>query len=196
MVRYAVAACLLVLLGLYLKPWRWLGGKDEVARKDRQPLPGMLAQELLARIDRLAIADGPFAGGFRLQENDGRLNWYFCNLGLMTECKAQPAAVATYLNLYLKHVDPATGTIADVKDIATGTLQPPDSDDSYAATFLSLASRQRPGNQRPNGMVARHFRPNSRNIARKVLLDAQQPSGLVRGISPTRSRQGSVLPDG
>ena len=135
------------------------------------------AQDFIGRIAKLRLTVGPYAGGFRLQENDARLNWYFANLGLLAACDERPDLVQPYLDLYLSKVDGRTGTIRDVADLETGALQRSDSDDSYAATFLSLATKYRgsPGGRRWWG----RNRVKLKEIARLVLLDFQKPSGLV-----------------
>jgi Cro/C1-type HTH DNA-binding domain len=178
LLRWAVAACVLIAATVYLKPWRWLGQQQQIVTKEPpQPVPGLPTAQLLAKIDSLRISDGPFAGGFRLQENDGRLNWYFCNLGLLPLCDKEPATVVAYLNLYLKNTDPARGTIEDVREIASGVRQPPDSDDSYAATFLTLASRYYQATD--DQVWWEGHAPRLKQIAKQVLLAAQKPSGLV-----------------
>ena len=142
------------------------------------PSPRILsAQDFVGRIVELRLTEGPYAGGFRQQANDARLNWYFANLGLLAVCEGRPDLVEPYLDLYLSKVDGRTGTIRDVADLGTGALQRSDSDDSYAATFLSLAARYRasPGGERWWG----RNRAKLKEIARLVLLDHQKPSGLV-----------------
>ena len=142
------------------------------------PAPRIVSdQDFVGRIVKLRLTEGPYAGGFRQQANDARLNWYFANLGLLAICDERPDLVEPYLNLYLSKVDGRTGTIQDVADLGTGALQRSDSDDSYAATFLSLTARHRasPGGER--WWVQN--RAKLKEIARRVLLDFQKPSGLV-----------------
>jgi hypothetical protein len=77
----------------------------------------------------------------------------------------------------LNHVDPKTGTIQDF-NLATSQGSQADSDDSYAATFLSLAVRYR---QIANNRAwwARNV-TTMKTLARQVLLQSQKKSGLVR----------------
>ena len=123
----------------------WLAGP--AARATSSPP----AIDAAAEIKALRIPSGPFAGGYELAPNGG-LNWYFANLGLVSVLPAMGVAdlqahVLPYLNLYLSQVDPATSTIADI-ELPYGRANPSvykkvlaDSDDAYASTFLSLASR-------------------------------------------------------
>lgn len=106
---------------------------------------------VVAEIKALRIPSGPYAGGYELAPN-GILNWYFANLGLLPLVPLLGADdlktfILPYLNLYLANTDRATSTIADI-DFPYGRANTSvvkkvlsDSDDSYAATFLSLASR-------------------------------------------------------
>src|SRR5947209_5929228 len=64
-------------------------------------------------------------------------------IGRLAVCGERPDLVQPYLDLYLSRVDARTGTIRDVADLGTGALRRSDSDDSYAATFLSLATKYR-----------------------------------------------------
>ncbi len=155
--------------------------------------PNLGAQDYVGRIVKLRLTEGPFAGGFRQQANDARLNWYFANLGLLAVCEGRPDLVEPYLNLYLSKVDARTGTIRDVADLGTGALQRSDSDDSYAATFLSLATKHRasPGGGRWWG----RNRVRLKEIARLVLLDFQKPSGLVPSFANPDPRTVSYLMD-
>ncbi len=151
------------------------------------------AQDYVGRIVKLRLTEGPYAGGFRQQANDARLNWYFANLGLLALCEERPDLVQPYLDLYLSKVDGRTGTIRDVADLGTGALQRSDSDDSYAATILSLATKYRasPGGGR---WWARN-RVRLKEIARLVLLDFQKPSGLVPSFANADPRTVAYLMD-
>ena len=104
--------------------------------------------DVLAAVKALRIPSGPWAGGFAIAPA-GRLNWYFTNLGLLPVVQLLNAAdrellIRPYLDLYLRNVR-VDGTIEDV-DFVSGlstsgayAMVPSDSDDSYAATLLSLA---------------------------------------------------------
>lgn len=103
---------------------------------------------VVATVKALRIPSGPWAGGYVIAPA-GRLNWYFTNLGLLPVVQLLNAAdrelyIRSYLDLYLKTVR-ADGTIEDV-DFTSGmstsgayAMVPSDSDDSYAATLLTLA---------------------------------------------------------
>ena len=75
--------------------------------------------DAVAEIKALRILSGPYAGGYELAPN-GRLNWYFANLGLlplvpMLSAPDLETYVLPYLNLYLVSTDPATSTISDIE---------------------------------------------------------------------------------
>ena len=55
--------------------------------------PDVGAQDYVGRIVKLRLTEGPYAGGFRQQANDARLNWYFANLGLLAVCEERPDLV-------------------------------------------------------------------------------------------------------
>lgn len=111
------------------------------------PISGI---DALKEIKALRIPTGPYAGAFEIAPN-GRLNWYFAHLGLLPIVQfLNPADLETYirgsLDAYLRNLNP-NGSIDDVDfplgraNTASFTKVLSDSDDSYAATFLSLAAR-------------------------------------------------------
>jgi hypothetical protein len=114
------------------------------------PMPSVSGINVIAEIKALRIPTGPYAGAFELAPN-GRLNWYFTALGLLPIVQFLNAAdlelhIRSYLDVYLRNLT-TTSTIDDV-DFPFGrantnsfTKVLSDSDDSYAATFLSLAVR-------------------------------------------------------
>jgi hypothetical protein len=87
-----------------------------------------------------SILTGKYKGGF-LVAPAGALNWYFANIGLQPFVTAMRNEVATYIDLYLANLTTDL-KIQDVTFSASGvpTLRASDSDDSYAATFLSLVA--------------------------------------------------------
>jgi hypothetical protein len=96
----------------------------------------------------LRINTGPLARGY-LVAPYGRLNWYFTNLGLIPLVQYLSAAdldtfIRQYMDLYLSRVQ-SDYVIEDVNfndaSLQNITLVPSDSDNSYAATFVSLAAR-------------------------------------------------------
>jgi hypothetical protein len=106
--------------------------------------------DAVAQIRSLRIPSGPYAGGYEIAPN-GRLNWYFTNLGLLPIVQSLGISdldtyIRTYLDLYLQKLE-ADATIQDVNfpqgrantEMFVKVLS--DSDDSYAATFLSLVAR-------------------------------------------------------
>lgn len=104
--------------------------------------------DVVAAVKALRIPSGPWAGGYEIAPA-GRLNWYFTNLGLLPIVQLLSAAdrelcIRPYLDLYLRTLRD-DGTIEDVNFISGQStsgayaMVPSDSDDSYAATLLSLA---------------------------------------------------------
>ena len=98
---------------------------------------------VIALLMPFRIDAGPYAGAFRLAPG-GAVNWYFATTSLLRLRRLPLVETRAYLNAYLAHVDPEGG-IADVLPMQTGIYAPiaPDSEDAYAATILSLASRYR-----------------------------------------------------
>jgi len=98
---------------------------------------------VIALLAPFRIDAGPYAGAFRLAPG-GAVNWYFATTSLLRLRRLPLPETRAYLNAYLAHVDPQGG-IADVLPMQTGIYAPiaPDSEDAYAATFLSLAARYR-----------------------------------------------------
>ena len=106
------------------------------------------AIDAIASIKSLRISTGPLARGYLIAPN-GRLNWYFTNLGLIPIVQYLNAAdldlfIRQYMDLYLSRVE-SNYTIQDVTfndaSLQNITLVPSDSDNSYAATLMSLAVR-------------------------------------------------------
>ena len=104
--------------------------------------------DAIARIKALRITTGPLSRGYLIAPN-GRLNWYFTNLGLVPLVQYLNASdldtcIRQYLDLYLSRVQ-SDGTIFDVNfndaSLQNITLVPSDSDNSYAATLASLTAR-------------------------------------------------------
>ncbi len=93
----------------------------------------------LRLLSDLAITDGPYQGAFRATPN-GPINWYFANLGLAFVTSELPILVRDYLDAYLRSIDPIRIDIADVgTDLKTPIMA--DSNDAYAGTFLTLATK-------------------------------------------------------
>jgi hypothetical protein len=104
--------------------------------------------DAVAKIKALRISTGPLARGYLIAPN-GRLNWYFNNLGLIPIVQYLNAAdldtfIRQYMDLYLSRLQ-TDYTVQDVNfndaSLQNITLVPSDSDNSYAATMVSLAAR-------------------------------------------------------
>lgn len=104
----------------------------------------------VAEIKALRIPTGPYAGAYEIAPN-GLANWYFTNLGLISIVQYLDGPdldkyIRTYLDLYISKLEPDV-SIKDVRfpfgraNTSSFTLVMSDSDDSYAATTLTLATR-------------------------------------------------------
>lgn len=123
-----------------------LASTAELAHARRKSTPQVL--QVTSLIKALRITTGPLSNGYLIAPN-GRLNWYFTNLGLIAIVQFLNASeldllVRRYLDLYIAWLEP-NATIQDVSfndaSLETFTRVPSDSDNSYASTFISLAVR-------------------------------------------------------
>lgn len=164
------------------------------------PAPASInAIDVLAQIKNLQIPTGPFAGGYEIAPN-GRLNWYFTNLGLFPVVQLMTAAeretyIRTYLDLYLRNLK-ADATIMDV-DFPQGrantelfVLVGSDSDDSYAATFLSLVVRYLRYSQ--NWSWWGINKAKLKTLAYRNLAVMAKPTGLTSVFQPPRNQGNSI----
>jgi len=140
-------------------------------------------------LNELAVTSGPFAGSWRSAPN-GPISWYFANIGLAFFVADIPDQVRNYLDLYLKSLDPQAA-IADVAaDLSTRVT--PDSNDAYAATFLSLALayvRSTGDSTWWNANLG-----SLKKIAYFNLLTQVKPNGLVRAFqSPNANATGYLM---
>lgn len=104
----------------------------------------------VAEIKALRIPTGPYTGAYEIAPN-GLSNWYFTNLGLISIVQYLDGPdldkyIRSYLDLYISKLEPNM-SIMDVQfpfgraNTSSFTLVLADSDDSYAATTLTLAMR-------------------------------------------------------
>lgn len=163
------------------------------------PAPVTTGIDAVGAIKALRIMSGPYAGGYELAPN-GRLNWYFSALGLMPVVQFLSAAdldfyVREYLDLYLRCLN-ANLSIDDI-DFPVGRADSTyfvkvlsDSDDSYAATFLSLAARY----LRASGNRAWWDANKSRlkDLAYRNLALALKPNGLTSVFQAPRNATNSI----
>ncbi|WP_296905721.1 hypothetical protein [Polaromonas sp.] len=105
---------------------------------------------VLREMQALRIPTGPYTGAYEIAPN-GLMNWYFANIGLISvvqylDAPSLDTYIRVYLDLYLSKLE-ADMTIKDVHfpfgraNTSSFTLAMADSDDSYAATLLTLAVR-------------------------------------------------------
>jgi hypothetical protein len=147
--------------------------------------------DAIARIKALRITTGPLTNGYKIAPN-GRLNWYFTQLGLIPIVQYLNTAdldtfIRKYMDLYLSRLE-SNFSIQDVNfnnaALTSITLVPSDSDDSYAATLLSLAARYLRASQNWAWWDANKARLKSiayANIARLL-----KSNGLCRVFQPPR----------
>lgn len=144
----------------------------------------------LDEIKKLRIASGPMAGAFVLAPV-GYVNWYFANIGLYPYVASLRNEVKAYLTLYLQRIDPIRSNIQDVLlNYSPNPLSPTiaglrlqDSDDAYAGTFLSLASRY---DQLFNDTAWWSANVGKlKDVAYRNLAFLQKPTGLIRALQDT-----------
>jgi hypothetical protein len=155
--------------------------------------------DVVKEIRALRIPTGPYAGGYEIAPN-GRLNWYFANLGLLPIVQLLNAAdletlVRSYLDLYLRCLTPAD-TIDDI-NFPLGRVNPSsftkiasDSDDAYAATFVSLVVRYLRASQNWAWWDANKARVKS--LAYRNLAMTAKPTGLTSVFQAPRSQTNSI----
>ena len=152
---------------------------------------------VVAEIKKLRIASGTFTGGY-LMAPAGKLNWYFTNLGILPIIQYLNAAdldtyIRTYLDLYLRRLE-ANFSILDI-DFPTGPTGAfqtvlSDSDDSYAATTLSVAARYLHASQNWAWWDAN--KAKLKTMAYRNLPVAVKPNGLTSVFQSPRSQTNSV----
>lgn len=163
------------------------------------PTPPTTGIDVVAEIKSLRIPTGPYAGGYEIAPN-GRLNWYFTQLGLLPIVQfLSPADLETYirsyLDLYLRSITSAF-TIDDI-DLPFGRANtaafvkvPSDSDDSYAATFLSLAVRYVRASR--NWTWWESNKARLKDIAYRNLALTAKTTGLTSVFQAPRSQTNSI----
>lgn len=187
------------LLGAPALAWGLSTGANAVAQVTCVPPPSGGGIDALAEIKALRIPSGPYKGGYELAPN-GKLNWYFANLGLLPLVRVLSPAeldthIRTYLDLYLANLEP-NGSIADI-DLPYGRANPSvfkkvpsDSDDAYAATFLSLASRYVVTSGNWTWWEA--HKAQLKTVAYRNLALTAKPSGLTAVFQAPRSQTNSI----
>ena len=114
------------------------------------PAPSTVGINAVSEIKALRIPTGAYAGAYEISPND-LANWHFTNLGLIAIVQYLDGPdldkyIRTYLDLYISKLEPNM-SIKDVNfpfgraNTSSFNLVLADSDDSYAATTLTLATR-------------------------------------------------------
>jgi len=140
-----------------------------------------LSQNLTPDLNQLlvtstsTVASGP-VGTYSLMYGDQRMIWYFDNVGLTPYVTlASQLQIRAYLNQYLTYANPSSGEISDFVDgTRTGTS---DSDDSYCATFLSLAVLYR--TKTGDSSWWKYNLAELKNLANKTLVDRLKSNNLI-----------------
>ena len=163
------------------------------------PTPTASGINAIAEIKALRIPTGPYAGGYELAPN-GRLNWYFTALGLLPIVQNLSAPdldlyIRSYLDLYLRNLT-TNYAIEDV-DFPFGRANTnaftkilSDSDDSYAATFLSLAVRYVRASR--NWIWWEANKPRIKDLAYRNLALTAKRTGLTCVFQAPRSQTNSL----
>lgn len=148
--------------------------------------------DAIARIKALRITSGPLTNGYLVAPN-GRLNWYFTQLGLIPIVQYLNTTdldnfIRKYLDLYLRRLE-SNFTIQDVNfnnaSLTSITLVPSDSDNSYAATLLSLTARYLRASRNWAWWDANKAR--LKDIAYANIARLQKANGLCRVFQPPRT---------
>ena len=150
-------------------------------------------------IKALRIPTGPYAGAYEIAP-DGLSNWYFSNLGLISIVQYLNAAdldsyIRSYLDLYLSKLE-LNLSIQDVQfpfgrtNPLVFTLVPADSDDSYAATLLTLATRYVRASQ--NWTWWNQNKVRLKDIAYRNILLSVKSNGLTSVFQPPRSQSNNA----
>ena len=146
-------------------------------------------------IKALRIPTGPYAGAYEIAPN-GLSNWYFTNLGLISivqylDGPGLDTYIRTYLDLYLSKLEPDL-SIKDIQfpfgraNTSAFTLVLQDSDDSYAATTLTLAARYLKVSQ--NWAWWDRNKSRLKDIAYRNIALSTKPNGLTSVFQPSRSQ--------
>ena len=153
--------------------------------------------DAVSEIKNLRINSGTFAGAYLIAPA-GRINWYFTNLGILPIVQYLSSAdldlyIRSYLDLYLRRLEP-NSSICDI-DFTTdssGTFQLvlADSDDSYAATTLSLAARYLHASQNWAWWDAN--KAKLKDMAYFNLAVAVKPNGLTSVFQAPRNQTNSI----
>lgn len=149
----------------------------------------------VAEIKALRIPTGPYAGAYEIAPN-GLSNWYFTNLGLIAIVQYLDGPdldkyIRTYLDLYISKLEPDM-SIKDVQfpfgraDTSSINLVLADSDDSYAATTLSLAMRYLRASQ--NWAWWDKNKARFKDMAYRNIALAVKPNGLTSVFQAPRNQ--------
>lgn len=146
-------------------------------------------------IKALRIPTGPYTGGYEIAPN-GLMNWYFTNLGLIAIVQYLDAAdldkyIRVYLDLYISKLEPNC-SVQDVHfpfgraNTGSFTLALADSDDSYAATLLTLAARYLRASQ--NWAWWDKNKSRLKDMAYRNISVSVKPNGLTSVFQSPRSQ--------
>ena len=143
----------------------------------------------------LRIPTGPYTGAYEIAPN-GLMNWYFANLGLISVVQyldgpSLDQYIRVYLDLYLSKLEPNL-SIRDVTfpmgraNPSNFTLVLADSDDSYAATFFSLAVRYVRASQNFAWWDAN--KAKLKDMANRNIVTSIKPNGLTSVFQSPRNQ--------
>ncbi len=149
----------------------------------------------VAEIKALRIPTGAYAGAYEISPN-GLSNWYFTNLGLISIIQYLDGPdldkyIRSYLDLYISKLEPNM-SIKDVNfpfgraNTSSFTLVLADSDDSYAATTLTLATRYLRASQ--NWAWWDNNKTRLKDMAYRNIALAVKPNGLTSVFQAPRNQ--------
>ena len=149
----------------------------------------------VAEIKALRIPTGAYAGAYEISPN-GLSNWYFTNLGLIAIVQYLDGPdldkyIRSYLDLYISKLAPNM-SIMDVHfpfgraNTSSFTLVLADSDDSYAATTLTLATRYLRASQ--NWAWWDKNKTKLKDMAYRNIAMAVKPNGLTSVFQSPRNQ--------
>ena len=153
------------------------------------------AINVLREMQALRIPTGPYTGAYEIAPN-GLMNWYFANIGLISvvqylDAPSLDTYIRVYLDLYLSKLE-ADMTIKDVHfpfgraNTSNFTLAMADSDDSYAATLLTLAVRYLRASQ--NWAWWEHNKARLKDMAYRNIAVSVKPNGLTSVFQAPRNK--------
>ncbi|CAN5896839.1 hypothetical protein BH11PSE12_BH11PSE12_33230 [soil metagenome] len=154
--------------------------------------------DVFGEITKLRITSGLFTGAYVMAPH-ASLNWYFANLGLLPivqylNSNELDMYIRGYLDQYLRRLE----ANFSIRDVAFSSGDPAgnyqlvlsDSDDAYAATFLSLVARYLKASENWAWWDAN--KQKLKDLAYLNLAVAAKPNGLTSVFQAPRNQTSNV----